>query len=333
VKFRRLDKRIFFLLGIIVVYSTIVGLKNPYFLSIQTVFDTIRSSSEAALVALGLLVIMIAGNIDISFPAIALFGGYVTVVIMIATGIDNLFFAFALSTLFGVVLGLFNGFLVHSLKIPALIITLGTQYLFHGIMTTFIGSATYGAGVMPKSILSFSAKQLFQIKLQYGTTGLTYFVIPVVIAIAVTWFILYRTMLGRGIFAMGNSEEAARRVGFNPLVIRLFVYGYMGALAGMMGIIHLASVNAVYPNALIGTEMMVIAAVVLGGASFSGGRGTILGALLGVIIINLMNNTLIFLGLSSSWNNFCVGALMVISVVITSYQERLENRRKLLFTD
>ena len=100
-KFRRLDKRIFFLLGIIVVYSTIVGLKNPYFLSIQTVFDTIRSSSEAALVALGLLVIMIAGNIDISFPAIALFGGYVTVVIMIATGIDNLFFAFALSTLFG----------------------------------------------------------------------------------------------------------------------------------------------------------------------------------------------------------------------------------------
>ena len=83
-------------------------------------------------------------------------------------------------------------------------------------MTTFIGSATYGAGVMPKSILSFSAKQLFQIKLQYGTTGLTYFVIPVVIAIAVTWFILYRTMLGRGIFAMGNSEEAARRVASTP---------------------------------------------------------------------------------------------------------------------
>jgi simple sugar transport system permease protein len=330
---KRLNIRALFLLGIILVYSTIVGIKNPYFLSIETVFDTLRSSSEAALVALGLLVIMIAGDIDISFPATALFGGYVTVVVMISSGIDNLLFAFALSTLLGVLLGLFNGVLVHFLKIPALIITLGTQYLFHGVMTTFIGSSTYGAGVMPKSILNFSAKQLFQVKLRYGTTGLTYFIIPVIIAIAATWFILYRTMLGRGIFALGNSEEAARRVGFNPFLIRLFSYGYMGALAGVMGIIHLAGVNAVYPNALVGTEMTVIAAVVLGGASFSGGRGTILGALLGVVIINLLNNTLIFLGLSSSWNNFCVGALMVISVIITSYQERMDNKKKLLFTD
>ena len=223
--------------------------------------------------------------------------------------------------------------MVHSLKIPALIITLGTQYLFHGIMTTFIGSATYGAGVMPKSILSFSAKQLFQIKLQYGTTGLTYFVIPVVIAIAVTWFYSVPHHAGQRNLRHGQLGRGGPPGGLQPLVIRLFVYGYMGALAGMMGIIHLASVNAVYPNALIWYGNDGDRGSCLRGRQFFRRPGNHPGALLGVIIINLMNNTLIFLGLSSSWNNFCVGALMVISVVITSYQERLENRRKLLFTD
>lgn len=332
-KQKLLNRRELFLLGIVLIYSIIVTFINPNFLSLQTVFSTLNSSADTIIVALGVLIVLITGDIDISFPATALFGSYVTTKIMIAQGIDNLLFAFALSIFFGIILGLFNGFVVHYLKLPALIITLGTQYFFHGIMTTFIGSETYGAGVMPSAITEFSSKQLFTIDIQFGTTGLSYFMVPVAIAILLTWFILYKTKLGRGIFALGNSEEAARRVGFNPLLIKLFVYGFLGALAGTMGIVYIADVNAVYPNALIGTELMVIAAVVLGGAKFAGGRGTIIGVLLGVFIINLLNNTLIFIGLSSSWNNLFVGSLIVISVVITSYQERVENRKNLVFNE
>ena len=107
----------------------------------------------------------------------------------------------------------------------------------------------------------------------------------------------------------------------------------MGAVAGIMGIVHIAQVNSVYPNALIGSEISVIAAVVLGGTKFTGGQGTIFGVMLGVIIINLLNSTLIFLGLSSSWNNLFVGALMIVSVAVTSYQERLKNRKHLIFIE
>ena len=146
-------------------------------------------------------------------------------------GIDNLIFAFGISALIGGLLGIINALLINWLKLPPFIITLGTQNLFHGIMTTFIGDKSFGAGVLPKSIHSFGQAAVIKI----GGVGLTSSIIPVLLAGALTWFILYRTMTGRGIFAVGNDEEAARRAGFNPFKIRLIVYVYSGILAGIMG--------------------------------------------------------------------------------------------------
>ena len=148
-----------------------------------------------------------------------------------------------------------------------------------------------------------------------------------------TYFILRKTMIGRGIVAIGNDEESARRAGFNPFKIRLFVYAYSGALAGMMGIVYAAHVNALYPNKMVGYELMVVAAVVIGGTKITGGQGKIFGAVLGVLITYLLNSTLIMIGLSSSWNNLFVGAILVIAVAITSYQERVKNRKHLIFTE
>ena len=321
------------LLIIIVVYSVFVTIKNPGFFQIQTVFDIIKTSSTTMIVAMGLLVVMISGGIDVSFMAIALFGSYTSLYIMIQTGINNLAFAFAVSMAIGVVLGLVNAVLISWLKLPPFIITLGTQNLFHGIMTTFISDKSFGSGVLPECLHKFGQGTLFKVATANGSTGLTVSLIPVLIAGLATYFILRKTMIGRGIVAIGNYEESARRAGFNPFKIRLFVYAYSGALAGMMGIVYAAQVNALYPNKMVGDELMVVAAVVIGGTKITGGQGKIFGAVLGVLITYLLNSTLIMIGLSSSWNNLFVGAILVIAVAITSYQERVKNRKHLIFTE
>ena len=285
------------------------------------------------IVAMGLLVVMISGGIDVSFMAIALFGSYTSLYIMIQTGINNLAFAFAVSMAIGVVLGLVNAVLISWLKLPPFIITLGTQNLFHGIMTTFISDKSFGSGVLPECLHKFGQGTLFKVATANGSTGLTVSLIPVLIAGLATYFILRKTMIGRGIVAIGNDEESSRRAGFNPFKIRLFVYAYSGALAGMMGIVYAAQVNALYPNKMVGDELMVVAAVVIGGTKITGGQGKIFGAVLGVLITYLLNSTLIMIGLSSSWNNLFVGAILVIAVAITSYQERVKNRKHLIFTE
>lgn len=321
------------LLLIIIIYSVFVGIKNPGFLQIQTVFDIVKTSSTTMIVAMGLLVVMISGGIDVSFMAIALFGSYTSLYIMIQTGISSLVFAFIVSMLIGVVLGLINAVLINWLKLPPFIITLGTQNLFHGIMTTFISDKSFGSGVLPECMHSFGQGTIFKIATANGSTGLTVSIIPVLLAGLVTYFILRKTMIGRGIVAIGNDEESARRAGFNPFRIRLFVYAYSGALAGMMGIVYAAQVNALYPNKMVGDELTVVAAVVIGGTKITGGQGKIFGAVLGVLITYLLNSTLIMIGLSSSWNNLFVGAILVIAVALTSYQERVKNRKHLIFTE
>lgn len=321
------------LLLIIIIYSVFVGIKNPGFLQIQTVFDIAKTSSTTMIVAMGLLVVMISGGIDVSFMAIALFGSYTSLYIMIQTGISSLAFAFIVSMLIGVVLGLVNAVLINWLKLPPFIITLGTQNLFHGIMTTFISDKSFGSGVLPECMHSFGQGTIFKIATANGSTGLTVSIIPVLLAGLVTYFILRKTMIGRGIVAIGNDEESARRAGFNQFRIRLFVYAYSGALAGMMGIVYAAQVNALYPNKMVGDELTVVAAVVIGGTKITGGQGKIFGAVLGVLITYLLNSTLIMIGLSSSWNNLFVGAILVIAVALTSYQERVKNRKHLIFTE
>jgi len=321
------------LMVIIALYSVMVAAVNPAFLSFETVFDIIRSSSTTMIVALGLLVVMLSGGIDVSFMSVALFGGYVSTYLMIRSGIDNLAFALTVSVAMGAALGLVNALLISWLKLPPFIITLGTQNVFHGVMTTFISNKTFGAGVLPPSLTHFGSSTLFQLNTQMGVMGLTTAVIPVILAAALTWFLINRTMIGRGVIALGNSEESAIRAGFRPLTIRLFTYAYIGALAGLMGVVYIAQVNAAYPNKLVGDELMVIAGAVIGGTKATGGQGKILGVILGTVVIYLLNSTLIFLGLSSSWNDLFVGALLVASVAVTSYQSRVRNSRNLIFTE
>ncbi len=319
------------LLIIIALYALGVAVVNPAFLSIETVFDLVRTSSRDIILVMGLLLIMLSGGIDISFMSMALVGSYCATVIMMRYEFSSVAVLITLACCFGLIMGLFNALLVSWLKLPPFIITLGTMNLFHGLMATLAGTRTYGAGILPPSFNEFGSGYLLEIEGEYGVIGLSVSIIPVALVIVLTWFIIYKTMLGRGIVAIGNSEEAALRLGFRPLWLRLFAYGYIGVLAGLAGSLYICQVNAVYPDKMIGEELMVVAGAVIGGTSISGGKGKIFGAILGIVIIYLLKSTLIFLGLSASWNNLFVGIILVLSLSFTAYQEKMRNQRHLLF--
>ena len=327
----RIEKNEMILLGILVVYSVFVAVVNPAFLSVDTLFDLLKISSRDLILVMGLLVIMLSGGIDISFMAMALFGSYTATTIMMNFGITSIAFAIAVAMAIGTVLGCFNALLITWLRMPAFIITLGTMNVFHGVMATCVGDKTYGGGMLPPTFSEFGSSTIFQFEGEYGSVGLSTSVIPVALCVVVTWFLIYKTMAGRGLVAIGNSEESARRIGFNPFTLRLLAYGYMGALAGLAGCIYICQVNAVYPDKLVGEELMVVAGAVIGGTSISGGKGKIFGALLGVLIIYLLKSTLIFLGLSSSWNNLFVGIILVIALSLTALREKIRNDRHLIF--
>jgi simple sugar transport system permease protein len=286
------------------------------------------------IVAMGLLLVVISGGIDVSFTSIAIFGGYVATKLMMSTGIDNIFFGLLIACLIGLGLGLINAVFIHVTKMEPFIITLGTSSLFHGVVTTFVGTKNIGSLDIPSSITNFGEAKLFHLADGFGgVMGLSVFFVIILIVVVLTWFILHKTMLGKSIFALGCSAETAKRAGFSIWKTHLFIYGYMGVLSGIMGMLYIAEVNGCNPVTLVGTELMVIAAVIIGGARVSGGQGTIYGTILGVTIMYIMKNTLIFLGFTSSWNDLFLGVILLFSIIMTSYQERRKNRSMFIFTE
>ena len=319
------------LLAILLGYSAVVTIINPAFLLPSTIFDILKGAAGPLLLALGTLVVMISGGVDVSSTAVAVVSGYASIWTIMALGIDNVLVAFVLSIAIGVALGAINGAIIHKFELPTLIATLGTQNMFVGAMATFIGTTFISSRLMPDSIVAMGRGALVRAQTGAGEVGLTVMILPVIALTILTWFVLRRTMIGRSIFALGSDGLSARRAGLNLFRVRMFVYMYAGGLAGVMGVIYAANTRSLNPLSLVGDELNVIAAVVLGGARLTGGVGTVLGTVLGVAIVTVLQQTLVLIGLSSSWNQFFVGIIILLSVGITSYRTQKTNRKNLTF--
>jgi simple sugar transport system permease protein len=319
----------FYLFLVIVVFSIAITIVNPAFLTVENLFDLIRSSSGMAVLAVGFFVVLLSGGIDISFPAVAIVSQYITVNAIIALGIDNLWLAFAIAISIGIAFGAVNAFFISVFRIPTLIVTLGTMNIFHGAMLEFVGTKAINAGQMPNCFKSFGLVDILSLPRGDGTFyGLSVYFLIIAGVILVTWVILRFTVLGRVIYAMGGNMEAVKRSGFNFVRVQFFIYCYVGFLASIMGIMHTSLIS--YSNAtyIINSELLhVIAAVILGGASIMGGTGTLLGTALGVIMISILEKNLVLLGLSSFWQQFFVGLMIVLGVSVTHVQKRIQNRR------
>jgi simple sugar transport system permease protein len=303
-------------------FSLFVGLTNGAFFTLDNLFDLLRSSIVIGILAIGVFVVLASGGIDVSFAAIATFCFYATTKLLLLLGGDgSIFMAFIFSSCLGLFLGLVNAVFVSFLRLPTLIVTLGTLSLFRGVMLTFVGSDYIT--VLPAGMVAFSRLDLFQGVSSAGVIYRLPAVFLVLPAIALlTSLILNRTIWGRGVLAMGGSHESAIRSGFPTKTLQFFVYGYVGVLSGIAGLVHATLSRMANPFDLSGIELNVIAAVVLGGARITGGYGSVGGTLLGVGLIVVINNSLILLGLPSYWQKVAVGILILVGTGLTAVQSR-----------
>lgn len=303
----------FVVLAIVILFLA-VGSGHSGFISLATVFNVLHNSYEELLFSLGFMVILLTGGIDVSFDAIGIFAGYSLALIATNGGsLDgNLAISVAIAAAIGLGLGTVNALLTSVFRLPVLIVTLGTRGLFFGAMLTWIGSDYVNN--IPGRFGALDNWNLAQVHAANGKAGLNVLVIPIaVICLLVAWF-LRRTMLGRGLYAIGGGEEVARRSGFPIRRIKFVAFLIAGVMAALAGLVHVGLIGYGDPQDLVGQELVVIAAVVLGGTSIFGGRGSVLGTVLGVLLIELISYSLIILGIPSAWDNVAVGALIIVGV-------------------
>jgi simple sugar transport system permease protein len=312
----------FYLLIVTLVLGFVLSVSTESFFSLRNLFDLLSSYAFVGILAAGLLVVLISGGIDISFTATASIAQYV----MMAYLIDydgNWLIAFAMAGAIGIALGAVNAVLIHYLRVSSIIITIATLNIFFGLLI-FI---TKGAYLYTFPDWFSGGFNLFEYTDAAGNYySLSLQILVLFAAFALTYVLLNRTTTGRQIYAMGSNPEAAKRLGFNILWLHLFVYCYMGFLAGIASVIQAQLAQSIAPTVLVGKELDVLAAVVLGGASLTGGVGSVGGALLGIALLAFLQNGLILLGVSSYWSPVFTGAVILISVSATTYSGRLGKR-------
>jgi simple sugar transport system permease protein len=307
---------------VILAFCVLATVADPAFLSMPTLTDLLRGGIVLGIFAVAALLVLISGGIDVSFTAVAAVSMYTTAMVLnsVAPGVPW-WAAFLLGMTIGAGLGAINAIFIAGFGLPTLIVTLGTLSMFRGFMLAFIGSKQITT--LPEGMREFGRMMMIRGTNPDGSFYSLPFAFAFLVgAVVVTWVILYRTMLGRSIFAIGGSLESARRIGVNVKAAQYFVYVYVGVLAGLAGVIHASMTRVANPFDLVGLELSVIAAVVLGGARLAGGYGTLTGTLLGVALIVLVRNSLVVLGIPSTWQSVAVGVLILIGTGLPAWQAK-----------
>jgi len=285
------------------------------FLSVDNVTLIFLQASVRAILAIGVMLVIISGGIDISVGTTMSLSMVVMGVGVIDLGLP-LGIGFALAVGTGLAVGAVNGLLVAYARLPSFIVTLGMLGIAQGLALTISnGRSLYG---FPES---------FEV---YGGGKLIGVPVPVLIMLgfaALMIFVFYQTRLGRYTFTLGGNEEATRRAGIDVRKVKLGVFAVSGATAGLASIILAARINSAHPGIGFGYELDAIAAVVIGGGSLMGGRGTVWGAILGALIMSEIRFALNILGMSPFIQQIVVGVILIAAVWLDTIRTQKIGRR------
>ncbi|MGE0242254.1 MAG: ABC transporter permease [Parvibaculaceae bacterium] len=282
---------------------------SPHFLSVNNLVQTMRAGLELAIVSAGMTLVIIMGGIDVSV------GGILAVSAIIIgkayqMGMPS-FVVAPLGLATGAMLGAVNGVLTTKLKVPPIIATLGSMYIFSAIMFLVIGGA-WIAG-LPGTLSPL-------VNGKVGFVPASAIVIAVVYVLA--WVLLRKLPYGKHLYAIGCNEASARLAGINVDRTKIATYALLGLLAGLAALLYVARLRNVEIN--IGTTIALeaIAATILGGTNIRGGVGSLLGTLLGVVFIRIMQNGLVLMGISSLWEAVIIGSLLIIVLTADAFGNR-----------
>jgi ribose transport system permease protein len=291
-----------------------LSLLSDKFLSVSNLWNVMRQISVNICISTGMTLIVLTAGIDLSVGSVLALCGAVTAGLLkngIELPANNLYIGFTIlgavvvGLLTGALLGAFNGWAITKFKVPPFVATLAMLTVARGF--TMLWTQGFPISGLGDTFLYFGTGWFLGIPVPVWISG-------IIVLAAV--FVTEKTRLGRYIYAIGGNESASRLSGINVNQVKIIVYTIAGALAAVGGIMVTSRLDSAQPNAGISFELDSIAAVVIGGTSLSGGRGSILGTVQGAIIIGVLNNGLVLLNVSPFWQQVVKGLVILLAVII-----------------
>lgn len=306
------------LLTMIVALGIVFSIFSPAFLTIPNLVDLIEAYAVTTIFAAGVFVVLVSGGIDISFAATAAVSQYVAAYLAANFGWEPLP-TIVLACLIGFALGSVNAFLTHYLRVVSIIITIATSSIYFSLLVHVTGGSEI------YNLPDWWTTRIVFARFDFGPGEFAKISLPIVamlVVVIVTHLIMHNTRLGRQVYALGGNAESAKRMGVRVLGVQVFAYGYLGVLAGIAGLVQAHRVGQVVPTALQGGELNVLAVAILGGASLAGGTGSMMGVVLGVLLLAILQNGLNLIGVSSYFFEVVTGLVILISITATTLAGR-----------
>jgi simple sugar transport system permease protein len=300
---------------VLVIMCAGLSLASDKFFTVANLFNLLNTSSTNLIFAVGLLVVLIAGGIDISFAVAASVVQYVVALALARIGGGDWLIGLAFAAITGSTLGAVNAALIYYFRIISIVVTIATFNIFFGLLMFF----TRGVSIYNLPEWWTHRSVLFEFQQANGNWAeLTLPVAIMAVCVIATWLLIGHSSTGRQLYAFGDNPEGARRLGISIAAMHFIAFGWLGLMAGIAGLVQVHYAQEVVPNALVGRELDVLAAVVLGGARLGGGRGTVLGCILGVFLISVTQNGLNLLGISPYAFKMVVGAVILIAISLSN---------------
>lgn len=292
------------LLGLIILI-VIVTVLNPSFLEPLNILNLLRQVAINALIAFGMTFVILTGGIDLSVGSILALSSAIMANLMLS-GWDPIL-AIIAGCVLGGVMGVVNGVLITKGRMAPFIATLATMTIFRGLTLVYTNG---------NPITGLGDSLMFQLFGRGYFLGIPVPAITMIIVFAVLWIVLHKTPFGRKTYAIGGNEKASIISGIKVDRVKIMIYSLVGMLSALAGAILTSRLNSAQPTAGTSYELDAIAAVVLGGTSLTGGRGRIVGTLIGALIIGILNNGLNLLGVSSFYQMVVKGIVIAIAVLL-----------------
>ncbi|HJU55232.1 MAG TPA: ABC transporter permease [Pyrinomonadaceae bacterium] len=289
----------------IVLESVVFAVIAPQFFSVPNLINVALSIAITGIMAVGMTAVILTGGIDLSVGSVAALSGVVAAMIAADGGGTGAVLGGALAALcIGLAVGLFNGIMVAQFRVPPFVTTLAMLTICRGL--AFIVTGGRSIGDLPASFEFLGKKRLL---------GMPVPVILMLLVFAAGWFVLKRMTFGRYVYAVGGNREAAYLAGVNTKRVTLLVYVLNGLLVGLAGLVLASRLGAGVPNAGLQYELDVIAAVVVGGTSLNGGRGSVIGTFWGAVFIGILNNGLNLAGIDPYMQKIALGVVILLAVL------------------
>jgi len=294
----------------LIILMAVITIINSNFLTANNLLNLLLQVTSNALIAFGMTFVILTGGIDLSVGSILALSSALTAGLL-GSGMP-VTLAILISLILGCILGVMNGLLISYGKLAPFIVTLATMTIFRGATLVYTNGNPITKGL--------SDTFLFQFLGQGYIVGIPFPVIIMFIVFIILYVLLHKTAFGKSVYAIGGNEKAAYISGVKLNKVKIIIYSISGIMASISGLIITSRLSSAQPTAGASYEMDAIAAVVLGGTSLSGGKGRILGTLIGALIIGVLNNGLNIIGVSAFWQQVVKGVVILIAVLIDRFK-------------